>query len=344
MTTARRRALDRLRRDRRFQDKLALLELVEPRGDDRLQLMFTCCHPALVREAQLALTLRAVCGFTTAQIAHALLASEAAVAQRIARARRKITEASIPYRLPGAEELDARLGEVLTVLYLLFNEGYLSSGGEYPSQRDLAEDAAWLTSQVVTLYPREPEPLGLLALMQLDLARADARFSAAGALVLLPAQDRARWERGAIADATELIARAAAFGRPGPYQLQAAIVACHAEAPSFAETDWTQILLLYDMLLALAPSPVTRLNRAVALRQVAGPAAALAEVELLASELEGYHLYHSIRGHLLIDLGQRAQARAADLRALTLTRNPAEHALLTQRVSGGEGGRTVMAT
>jgi RNA polymerase sigma-70 factor (ECF subfamily) len=234
-TVARNRAVDRLRRDARYRDKLAQLQgwQPSPQADDRLRLMFTCCHPALSRQAQLALTLRAVCGFTTAQIAHALVASEAAIAQRLARARRKIVTAAIPYRIPGDEELDERLAQVLAVLYLLFNEGYLASGGRQPARRDLAEDAAWLAAQLATLYPRQPEALGLLALMRLHLARADARFDPHGELVLLSHQDRSRWDRAVITEAVATLERAARLGRPGPYQLQAAIVACHTEAATW---------------------------------------------------------------------------------------------------------------
>ncbi|HEX6778494.1 MAG TPA: sigma-70 family RNA polymerase sigma factor, partial [Ktedonobacterales bacterium] len=242
MTVARHRALDQLRRDARYRDKLAALEQpITQEPDDRLRLMFTCCHPALSRESQVALTLRAVCGFTTAEIARAFLASEEAVKRRIVRARQKIVQAGIPYRVPRDEELDERLGEVLAVLYLMFNEGYLTSGGSAPARRDLAEEAAWLTAFVTRLYPREPEPLGLLALMNLHLARAAARFDQAGELILLRDQDRSRWDHPMIAEAIAMIERAAALKRPGPYQLQAAIVACHAEAASWQATDWQQI-------------------------------------------------------------------------------------------------------
>jgi RNA polymerase sigma-70 factor (ECF subfamily) len=332
-TVARRRAFNQLRRDTRYRARLAQLAQPVPREpDDRLRLMFTCCHPALARAAQVALTLRAVCGFTTGEIAHAFLASEAAVAQRIVRARRKIVAAGIPFRLPDDEALEERLGEVLAVLYLMFTEGYLTSGGPVATRRDLAEDAAWLGALVVRLLPAEPEPLGLLALMRLHLARGAARFTGDGQLILLADQDRALWDRAQIADGVALIEQAAALQRPGPYQVEAAIAACHAEAPSWAATDWPQILLLYDLLLNLRPSPVVRLNRAVALRQVAGPEAALDEVNALGGTLEHYHLFHAIRGELLLDLGRREQARAADLRALALTHNHAEQALLTRRL------------
>ncbi len=238
MTVARNRALNQLSRDAHYRAKLAQLERPLPREpDDRLRLMFICCHPALSRAAQVALTLRAVCGFTTAEIARAFLASETAVAQRLVRARRKIVAANIPYRMPGDDELGERLGEVLAVLYLMFNEGYLASGGAAPTRRDLAEDAAWLTALVTRFLPGEPEPLGLLALMRLHLARAEARFTGTGELVLLPDQDRSRWNQAMIAEGVALIEQAAALHRPGPYQLEAAIVACHAEAQSWSATD-----------------------------------------------------------------------------------------------------------
>jgi predicted RNA polymerase sigma factor len=312
---------------------LAQLKQPVPREpDDRLRLMFTCCHPALSRASQVALTLRAVCGFTTAEIAHAFLVSETAVAQRIVRARRKIVAAAIPYRMPDDDEMGERLGEVLAVLYLMFNEGYLASSGTTSTRRDLAEDAAWLTALVARHMPGEPESLGLLALTRLHLARVEARFTSAGELVLLRDQDRTRWNRSMIADGIALIEQAAALGRPGPYQVEAAIVACHAEAESWAATDWRQIVLLYDLLLRLSPSPVVRLNRAVALRQIEGPEAALAEVDALAKDLEHYHLFHAIRGELLLELSEREQARASALRALELTQNRAEQSLLAHRL------------
>lgn len=254
------------------------------------------------------------------------------MAQRLVRARRKIVAAKIPYHLPTDDELDERLGEVLAVLYLRFNEGYLASGGTAPARRDVAEDATWLAGLVARLMPEEPEPLGLLALMRLHLARAGARFTNSGELVLLPDQDRSLWDRAMIAEAVGLIEKAAALGRPGLYQLKAAIVACHAEAESWAATDWRQIVLLYDMLLQMQPSPVVRLNRAVALRQVAGPEEALAEVNALQYELDNYHLFHAIRSELLLEVSEREQARTSALRALELTQNLAEQALLARRL------------
>ena len=333
-TVARRRGLDHLRREHRQWQKLALVPWPpEPRADDRLRLIFTCCHPALPRAAQVALTLRVVCGLTTAQIARAFLVPESTVGQRITRAKPKIGDAGIPYRIPPADELGARLGEVLAVVYLLFNEGYLATDGERAWSRDLTDDAEFLAALLHTLMPTEPEAAGLLALIRLHRARAATRFGDADEIIQLQHQDRSRWDRKAIADAGRLIAGAAARRRPGPYQLQAAIVACHAEAERWEDTDWTQILVLYDMLLHLAPSPVTRLHRAVALRYVDGPAAALAEVDALGAELDGYHLLHATRAELLRDLGDTDAARAADERALARTVNPAEWSLLRRRLA-----------
>jgi RNA polymerase sigma-70 factor (ECF subfamily) len=333
LTVARRRAIDRLRRDIRYREKLAQLERPEPQEvDDRLRLIFTCCHPALSREAQVALTLRTICGLTTTEIASAFLTTEATIAQRLVRAKRKIAQAGIPYRVPAPEELNSRLTEVLAVLYLMFNEGYLASTGDTPQRRDLSDDAEWLAGLLARLMPTEPEALGLLALIQLHRARAEARFDVEGRLVLLREQDRSRWDRAGIARAADLVEAASHLRRPGPYQLQAAIVACHAEAPSWEETDWLQILLLYDALLRYTASPVARLNRAIALRYVRGPEAALAEVEGLGDTLGRYHLYHATRAELLRELGRGNEARHADEAALQLTANPAERALLEQRL------------
>jgi RNA polymerase sigma-70 factor (ECF subfamily) len=338
LTTARRKAVDQLRRQARFRDKLAQLEGDLMRddtaeGDDRLRLIFTCCHPALSREAQVALTLRAVAGLTTIEIARAFITGEATIAQRIVRAKRKIVDANIPYRVPAERDMAERLNEVLAVLYLMFNEGYLATSGEHASRRDVAEDAAWLAGLMVRLMPDEPEALGLLALMRLHLARARARFDDAGNLILLQDQDRDRWDRERIASAIVLLQRAATMLRPGPYQLQAAIAACHAEARTWAATEWGQIVALYDALLEQMPSPVVQLNRAIARRYRDGPAAALADVERLAEALDSYYLFHATRAELLRDLGRETEARAALVRALELTANPAERALLQKRLS-----------
>lgn len=337
-TVARNRGLDALRRRSAYRDKLAELRWpVRSAADDRLGLIFICCHPAIARPAQIALTLRAVCGLTTAQIARAFLVSETAVAQRITRAKRKIASAGIPYRVPDPDELGARLREVLAVIYLLLNEGYRSTA-ERGQSRDLIDEAQWLASQLHHLMPTEPEVAGLLALIRLHRARADAMFDPDGNLVLLEHQDRSSWDRDAIAGACRLLERAAGQRQPGPYQLQAAIVACHAEAPDWAGTDWEQIVLLYDMLLHLVPSPLIRLHRSVARRYTAGPQAALAEVDALAGSLERYHLYHATRADLLRCLGRGDEARAADRRALELTANPAEQAVLRHRIDWGDDG------
>ncbi len=335
MTTARRKGIDRLRREARYRDKLTRLQeapmpVTRSEPDDRLALIFACCHPALPRESQIALTLRAVLGLTTSEIARAFVATEATIAQRLVRAKRKIAEAGIPLRVPEPQELPDRLDEILGALYLLFNEGYVASAS--PERRDLAEDARWLAHLVVRLMPDEPEALGLLALMTLQLARAAARFSGDGRLVLLQDQDRSRWDRAAIRDGTRLLERAGRMRRPGPYQLQAAIAACHAEAPSWTATDWPQILLLYDALAAMTGSAVVRLNRTVALSHVAGAERALAELETLDGELSRYHLFHATRAAFLRELGRDHEARAADGRALVLTENPAERALLEERL------------
>ena len=346
MTTARRKGIDRLRREKRYQEKIAELEKgtetsaeMGPSGtphtmpDERLELIFTCCHPALARESQVALTLRSVAGLTTREIAHAFLVPEATVAQRLVRAKRKIVDARIPFRVPEASELAERLEEVLAVLYLMFNEGYLATGQRGAADRDLAREAEWLASLVVDLLPNEPEALGLLALMRLHQARAAARFDSKGQIVLLRDQERWKWDRQMIDDAIALVGRFLSMSRAGPYQLQALIALAHADSPSWEETRWPEIVRAYDALLGFTDTPVVRLNRAIALWHVEGPEIALAEVDALSNELDRYHLFHATRAELLRVLGRTADARAADERALELTENPAERALLAKRLA-----------
>jgi RNA polymerase sigma-70 factor (ECF subfamily) len=340
-TTARRKAIDRLRRARAGEQKLALLaatvsesiEDADSADDELLGMIFACCHPALPRESQIALTLRAVCGLSTAEIAAAFLAAEPAMAQRLLRARKALRSAGPDLRVPDPDELADRLAEVLAVVYLVFNEGYLASAGREPARRDLAAQAVALTRLLHRLMPREPEVLGLLALLLLHESRAATRFDGWGRLVRLADQDRARWDRPLITEATQLLDRALMLRGPGPYQVQAAIAALHAAAPDYARTDWLQIRLLYDRLQALTPSPVVLLNRAVATRYVVGPEAALAEIAPLAAELDGYRLFHALRAGLLAGLGREDEASAASERALALAGNPAERELLARRLS-----------
>ncbi len=338
---AERNALDAVRRSSR-QQALAVRagedrarRSAEPADDtdDRLALLFACCHPSLAPEARLALTLRAVVGLTTPQIARAFLVHESTLAQRIVRAKRKVVTAGISLSVPPPDQLTERLADVLAVVYVMFNEGFVSSTG--PTQdRDLAADAVWLATVVATSLPREAEAWGLAALLTIQHARAAARFGEDGALVLLPDQDRSRWDRSALAAGEDLLVRAAALDAPGRYQLQAAIAACHASAPSWAATDWRQIVVLYDLLLGYDDSPVVRLNRSVA-RSRLGPdqaELALAEVESLGEQLATYHLFHATRGQLLSDLGRHDEADAAHRQALGLTTNDAERRLLLTRL------------
>ena len=340
-TTARRKALDRLRRDRAGQQKMALLAATasdrfqdaESTDDELLGMVFACCHPALPREAQIALTLRAVCGLTTDQIAAAFLTSEATMGQRLLRARKALSVACADVRVPDPDQLADRLSEVLTVVYLVFNEGYLASAGREPARRDLAAQAVTLTRLLHRLMPREPEVLGLLALLLLHESRAPARFDGWGRLIRLKDQDRGRWHQTLVDEACGLLDRAITLRRPGPYQVQAAIAALHAEAPCYEQTDWRQIRLLYSRLQQLAPSPVVLLNRAVATRYAVGAGEALAEIEPLRADLDGYHLFHALRAGLLATLGRDDEAKQASERALALSANPAERELLTRGLS-----------
>jgi len=334
---ARRNALDRLRRQQRHAKLLERLrEDVPPdepgEADERLALVFACCHPALPTDARLPLTLRAVLGLTTAQIARAFLVPEATMAQRIVRAKRKIVDKGIALTVPAADERAARLDDVLTVTYLVYNEGYVSSTGA-TDDRDLADDAIWLAGVLATAMPDEAEALGLLALLRLQHARRPSRFDASGDLVLLRDQDRSLWDRAAIESADRLLERAAALRRPGRFQLQAAIAACHASSPTWEATDWLQILTLYDLLLRHDGSAVVRLNRAVALGKVRGAEVALEYVDRLGADLARYHLFHAIRADLLRTLGRVAEADEADRRALELTSNAAERSLLLTRLT-----------
>jgi RNA polymerase sigma-70 factor (ECF subfamily) len=304
-------------------------------GDDRLRLVFTCCHPALAPDAQVALTLREVCGMTTEEIARAYLSSPATVAQRIVRAKAKIRDARIPYEVPGRTELPGRLESVLRAIYLVFNEGYLASSGDALTRHDLYAEAIRLGRLLVDLLP-EPEAVGLLALMLLQESRRAARASDAGEIVLLADQDRSLWNREQIADGTALVEGALASGRAGPYAIQAAIAALHGAAPTPDATDWPQIVALYDVLLRVEPSPVVELNRAVAVGMAFGPEEGLALVEELVSEpsLEGYPWLPSVRADFLTKLGRFAEARVDLEHAASLAQNLQERKLLLDRAAG----------
>ncbi len=336
-TTAGNRAIDRLRREKlrdpKHQAALMLYDDTphEPTGpveDDRLRLLFTCCHPALAPEARIALTLRLLGGLTVAEIAQAFLVPETTMGQRITRAKKKISAANVPYRVPEAADLPERLGGVLAVLFLVFNEGYLASGDGDPVRSELTGEAIRLTRVLRGLLPEEPEVTGLLALMLLIEARREARVRH-GQLVPLGEQDRAGWDRALVAEGHALVRECLALNRPGRYQILAAINAVHTDAPTASATDWSQIVALYDRLVRLDPSPIVALNRAVAVAELDGPEVALAQVDRLP--LQGYHAWHVTRADLLRRLGRTAEAKAAYDAALEATQNSAERAYLGRR-------------